>query len=221
MADSDLDDLDDLINDVGAMLSDAKPSKGNAKAKAMDKKPNPGPAKGKKPSLVSAEDLDDLLGELQSPLDDDAMALRPPPAADTGGSSKSWAEQQASSSAPAGGAARSASSTREKCSPLCLAGCDTRMGLSTKSSKKACDNLRCLKCDFKVAWFDNYVWDESVDYLFFRNGCTEFDKLKSKLNKRKGHRSYCCQCLSAATGESVEIKKIAELHRKWACGKHR
>ena len=39
MADSDLDDLDDLINDVGAMLSDAKPSKGNAKAKAMDKKP--------------------------------------------------------------------------------------------------------------------------------------------------------------------------------------
>ena len=30
-------------------------------------------------------------------------------------------------------------------------------------------NLRCARCDFKVLRFQDQRWDESADYMFFRN----------------------------------------------------
>ncbi|KAM4028872.1 cilia- and flagella-associated protein 418 isoform 2-T2 [Anomaloglossus baeobatrachus] len=35
-------------------------------------------------------------------------------------------------------------------------------------NKKACDQLRCTSCDFNIVTFDDYKWDASCDYLFFR-----------------------------------------------------
>ena len=51
---------------------------------------------------------------------------------------------------------------------------------------RACDNLRCTDCDFKVATFDNYSWDTTTDYLFLRNNAPDFYKLKAKLCPKKG-----------------------------------
>ncbi|RMC15139.1 hypothetical protein DUI87_07321 [Hirundo rustica rustica] len=34
--------------------------------------------------------------------------------------------------------------------------------------KRTCDQLRCTACDFRVSLFNDYVWDQSCDYLFFR-----------------------------------------------------
>lgn len=51
---------------------------------------------------------------------------------------------------------------------------------------RSCDTLRCTSCDFKVASFDDFDWESSTDYLFLRNNAPDFDRLKSKLTRKKG-----------------------------------
>jgi len=46
--------------------------------------------------------------------------------------------------------------------------------------------MRCTSCDFKVASFDDFEWDRSTDYLFLRNNAPDFERLKSKLNRKRG-----------------------------------
>lgn len=36
------------------------------------------------------------------------------------------------------------------------------------SLTRTCDQLRCTACDFRVSLFNDYIWDQSCDYLFFR-----------------------------------------------------
>ena len=52
---------------------------------------------------------------------------------------------------------------------------------------RVCDKLRCTSCDFNVVILNDYEWHEDCDYLFFRNNIPDFDKLKSKLSRKRGN----------------------------------
>lgn len=41
------------------------------------------------------------------------------------------------------------------------------------SLNRSCDHLRCTACDFWVVSYDDYMWDKSCDYLFFRYASKE------------------------------------------------
>ncbi|PKU35730.1 hypothetical protein llap_13966 [Limosa lapponica baueri] len=49
-----------------------------------------------------------------------------------------------------------------------LGGSSSPCGIGTNISKRTCDQLRCTACDFRVSLFNDYIWDQSCDYLFFR-----------------------------------------------------
>ena len=53
-------------------------------------------------------------------------------------------------------------------------------------SCRACDRLHCTSCDNKVVTFDDFKWDDSLGYLFFRNNYPDFDRLKPSLKPRRG-----------------------------------
>ncbi|XP_028011875.2 cilia- and flagella-associated protein 418 isoform X3 [Eptesicus fuscus] len=56
----------------------------------------------------------------------------------------------------------------KSCSPVYLGGSTTPCGIGTATSQRSCDHLRCTACDFWVVSYDDYMWDKSCDYLFFR-----------------------------------------------------
>ncbi|XP_008981183.1 cilia- and flagella-associated protein 418 isoform X1 [Callithrix jacchus] len=56
----------------------------------------------------------------------------------------------------------------KSCSPVYLGGSSIPCGIGTSISWRACDHLRCIACDFLVVSYDDYMWDKSCDYLFFR-----------------------------------------------------
>ncbi|XP_030880071.1 protein C8orf37 homolog [Leptonychotes weddellii] len=85
-------------------------------------------------------------------------------------------------------------------------------------SQKACDHLRCIACDFWVVSYDDYMWDKSCDYLFFRNNMPEFHKLRTKLVKKKGTRAYACQCSWRTIEDLTDLQTDHQL--RWVCGKH-
>ncbi|XP_029447609.1 protein C8orf37 homolog isoform X4 [Rhinatrema bivittatum] len=60
----------------------------------------------------------------------------------------------------------------KKCCPVYLGGSKAPHGIGTNLSQRTCDHLRCTACDFSVAIHDDYQWDISCDYLFFRYGIT-------------------------------------------------
>lgn len=51
---------------------------------------------------------------------------------------------------------------------------------------RSCDKLRCTNCDFKIVSFNDNVWKDSVDILFFRNYIFDESKLKAVLNRKPG-----------------------------------
>uniref|UniRef100_A0A8C0TJM2 Cilia- and flagella-associated protein 418 n=1 Tax=Canis lupus familiaris TaxID=9615 RepID=A0A8C0TJM2_CANLF len=62
----------------------------------------------------------------------------------------------------------STQSLGKSCSPVYLGGSTAPCGIGTNTSQRACDRLRCVACDFRVVSYDDYMWDHSCDYLFFR-----------------------------------------------------
>ena len=105
----------------------------------------------------------------------------------------------------------------KRCFPVCLGGSSVVMGLSTSVNKKACDQLRCTSCDFRVCTFDNYIWSKDTDYLFLRNNVPDFKKLSAKLKSKKGFRAYCCQCQWRNISDLMELR---DPNLSWVCGKH-
>ncbi|KAF3822629.1 hypothetical protein GH733_008003, partial [Mirounga leonina] len=79
----------------------------------------------------------------------------------------------------------------------------------------ACDHLRCIACDFWVVSYDDYMWDKSCDYLFFRNNMPEFHKLRTKLVKKKGTRAYACQCSWRTIEDLTDLQTDHQL--RWVC----
>ncbi|XP_045717137.1 cilia- and flagella-associated protein 418 isoform X1 [Phyllostomus hastatus] len=106
----------------------------------------------------------------------------------------------------------------KSCSPVYLGGSTAPCGIGTRTSQRACDHLRCTACDFRVESYDNYMWDQSCDYMFFRNNMPEFHKLKTKLVKKKGSRAYACQCSWRTVEELTDLQADHQL--RWVCGKH-
>ncbi|XP_030718791.1 cilia- and flagella-associated protein 418 isoform X3 [Globicephala melas] len=106
----------------------------------------------------------------------------------------------------------------KSCSPVYLGGSAVPCGVGTNTSQRACDHLRCIACDFWVVSCDDYGWDKSCDYLFFRNNMPEFHKLKTKLVKKKGTRAYACQCSWRTIEELTDLQ--TDHHLRWVCGKH-
>ncbi|KAM3840820.1 cilia- and flagella-associated protein 418 isoform 2-T2 [Vipera latastei] len=84
--------------------------------------------------------------------------------------------------------------------------------------KKTCDQLRCTACDFRVLHYNDYQWDKSCDYLFFRNNMPEFSKLKTKMLMKKGSRAYACQCTWRSIDELTDLTMDRQL--RWVCSKH-
>uniref|UniRef100_A0A8C9ERK1 Cilia- and flagella-associated protein 418 n=1 Tax=Pavo cristatus TaxID=9049 RepID=A0A8C9ERK1_PAVCR len=107
---------------------------------------------------------------------------------------------------------------RKRCCPVYLGGSSSPNGIGTNISKRTCDQLRCTACDFRVSLFNDYIWDQSCDYLFFRNNMPELSKLRAKMIKKKGSRAYACQCSWRSIGELTDLQADQQL--RWVCGKH-
>ncbi|KAI7806987.1 putative protein C8orf37-like protein, partial [Triplophysa rosa] len=106
-----------------------------------------------------------------------------------------------------------------QCCPVFLGGSSVQHGVGTSVSQRACNQLRCTSCDFRVAMFDDHEWDPSCDYLFLRNNMPDYHKLRAKLKRRKGGRAYACQC-SWHTAHALSDLR-AQDRLKWVCGKHK
>ncbi|XP_007532273.1 cilia- and flagella-associated protein 418 [Erinaceus europaeus] len=106
----------------------------------------------------------------------------------------------------------------KSCSPVYLGGTTAPCGVGTNTTQRVCNNLRCIACDFLVVTYDDYIWDKSCDYLFFRNNMPESRKLKTKLMKQKGARAYACQCSWRNIEEVTPLQSDRQL--RWVCGKH-
>ncbi|KFO86038.1 Protein C8orf37, partial [Buceros rhinoceros silvestris] len=104
------------------------------------------------------------------------------------------------------------------CCPVYLGGSASPYGVGTNISKRTCDQLRCTACDFHVSHFNDYIWDQSCDYLFFRNNMPELSKLRAKMIKKKGARAYACQCSWRSIDELTDLQTDQQL--RWVCGKH-
>nr|XP_005499549.3 protein C8orf37 homolog isoform X2 [Columba livia] len=107
---------------------------------------------------------------------------------------------------------------RKRCCPVYLGGSSSPYGIGTNISKRTCDQLRCTACDFRVSLFNDYIWDQSCDYLFFRNNMPELSKLRAKMIKKKGARAYACQCSWRSINELTDLQTDQQL--RWVCGKH-
>nr|XP_013027789.1 cilia- and flagella-associated protein 418 isoform X2 [Anser cygnoides] len=107
---------------------------------------------------------------------------------------------------------------RRRCCPVYLGGSSSPNGIGTNISKRTCDQLRCTACDFRVSLFNDYIWDQSCDYLFFRNNMPELSKLRAKMIKKKGSRAYACQCSWRSIDELTDLQTDQQL--RWVCGKH-
>ena len=76
-----------------------------------------------------------------------------------------------------------------------LGGSECSLGSTPSKFRKIVnDQLLCLKCMCEVVRFADYKWDDTVDYMFFRNFWPEPERLSPKMQKRHGYAAYCCQC---------------------------
>ncbi|KAL7984169.1 hypothetical protein Chor_002739 [Crotalus horridus] len=105
-----------------------------------------------------------------------------------------------------------------RCCPVYLGGSTAPYGIGTNISQRTCDQLRCTACDFRVLHYNDYQWDKSCDYLFFRNNMPEFSKLKTKMLLKKGSRAYACQCTWRSIDELTDLTMDRQL--RWVCSKH-
>ena len=103
-------------------------------------------------------------------------------------------------------------------------------GRKTSSfTRYACDNLRCIKCNFKVHCFLNNSWKDSVDYMFLRNTVPNEQKLSLMLVHDTtttiidtNNCAYCCQCTSITIKENneIELNPTNSTGPQWVCAGH-
>jgi len=101
---------------------------------------------------------------------------------------------------------------------------------------RACDNLRCSSCNFKVLLFKNSRWNDGdgggsggrnkaiVDYMFFRNNMPNVQKLDAGIisGRSVGSCAYCCQCSWVTVAEEeIEVNQVQEGHVGEGGGKTR
>uniref|UniRef100_A0A7M4E2P6 Cilia- and flagella-associated protein 418 n=1 Tax=Crocodylus porosus TaxID=8502 RepID=A0A7M4E2P6_CROPO len=106
----------------------------------------------------SEEDIDDIINDI---FDESSFAKKPV---------KLKSKSTSSTSETNSGSVQACG---KRCCPVYLGGSTALYGIGTNISKRTCDQLRCTACDFRVAHYDDYLWDKSCDYLFFRSHCRE------------------------------------------------
>ncbi|XP_028837291.1 cilia- and flagella-associated protein 418 isoform X2 [Denticeps clupeoides] len=186
------DDLDDLLDEVEAKFCRTAPKGDRMSAQSGDRRTKDGVTSCRRPEK---DDLDDLLEDI---LDDDDSSM---PQAIRTGPKLSVAQ-----------------SSKRKCCPVFLGGSAIGHGIGTSNSQRACNQLRCTSCDFRIVTFDDLEWDPSCDYLFFRNNMPDCDKLRGKLKYKRGARAYACQCSWHSAFSLMDLRDQQQL--KWVCGKH-
>eukprot|EP00290_Baffinella_frigidus_P009143 CAMPEP_0180138860 /NCGR_PEP_ID=MMETSP0986-20121125/13163_1 /TAXON_ID=697907 /ORGANISM="non described non described, Strain CCMP2293" /LENGTH=204 /DNA_ID=CAMNT_0022080801 /DNA_START=67 /DNA_END=681 /DNA_ORIENTATION=+ len=103
-----------------------------------------------------------------------------------------------------------------KCFPVCVGGSRDEQGASPG---RACNTLRCTKCDFSVIRFADVAWDAECDYMFFRNFYPDAAKLNARMKKAPGSASYACQCSWVTATEIESLKTTPEM--RWVCSGHK
>lgn len=76
---------------------------------------------------------------------------------------------------------------------------------------RACDNLRCTSCDFRVIFFQDASWHPKSDYLFFRNNVPNLTRLRANLVKKKGKYYLTDDTKSSFAMCSVCLLSLMEL----------
>eukprot|EP00602_Paraphysomonas_sp_CaronLab_P002097 CAMPEP_0185026510 /NCGR_PEP_ID=MMETSP1103-20130426/10821_1 /TAXON_ID=36769 /ORGANISM="Paraphysomonas bandaiensis, Strain Caron Lab Isolate" /LENGTH=358 /DNA_ID=CAMNT_0027560119 /DNA_START=187 /DNA_END=1263 /DNA_ORIENTATION=+ len=118
-------------------------------------------------------------------------------------------------------ASSSATGTKTRCSRVVVAGTSITRGAKTSAfSKVACDNLRCLQCNFEVMQFPERGWDVGVDYMFFRNNVPNAQKLSSQLRVQSQSIAYCCQCSWLSAECEVVLSPGTPNQPQWVCAGH-
>ncbi|XP_072169601.1 cilia- and flagella-associated protein 418-like [Diadema setosum] len=199
------DDIDDLLNEVETKFCVKSPSKSSTASKTS----GTGHPKNKATTARSAKSKEK--DELDSIIDDIIAAPDPPESV----RQKPSALASSSSSRPS---AVNGVSSERKCFPVFLGGSSMTLGVASTVVQKACDQLRCTSCDFRIVCYDDLEWDASCNYLFLRNNVPDLQKLRAKLKKRKGCRAYACQCSWRSVKAQMDLSEDHEL--KWVCGKH-
>ncbi|XP_040899365.1 protein C8orf37 homolog [Toxotes jaculatrix] len=205
----DADDLDDLLDEVEEKfcrnVSVASSVRGESSEAGKRGKTTDGQRKhsATKPPVSSiTEDIDALLEELL--------------VEDHGNSPQVKSEQF--SKGPQAEKKPLSQSGGRKCCPVFVGGSSVTNGVGTVTSKRSCDQLRCVSCDFRVLMFDDCEWDSSCDYLFLRNNMPDRQKLRARLKKRRGFRAYACQCSWFSSSEPTDLRDQPGI--RWVCGKH-
>ncbi|XP_026172464.1 cilia- and flagella-associated protein 418 isoform X2 [Mastacembelus armatus] len=191
------DDLDRLLDEVEEKFCRGVSVAAPARGKDDGQKQNRFSTKSGQNSSSAADDIDAFLEEL---LEDDAPELK----TETKG-------PQVEKKLPCHTGGR-------RCFPVFVGGSFMTNGVGTATSKRSCDQLRCISCDFRVLMFDDCEWDSSCDYLFFRNNVPDRQKLRAKLKRSRGVRAYACQCSWFSCSEPTDLQDQAQL--RWVCGKH-
>lgn len=204
------DDLDELLDEVERKFCSKVSVSSLGRGGTSDGKKHENKAKDKetkgstKCKLSGNSDGDDLDAFLDKLLEEDCDDFTPTKTSPRGAA----VEKKPSSLSGA-----------KKCCLVFIGGSSVPNGIGTATSKRSCDQLRCTSCDFRVLTFDDSEWDSSCDYLFFRNNMPEQEKLESKLKRRRGSRSYSCQCSWISVCELTELTLTPQL--RWVCaGKH-
>ncbi|MPC17373.1 Protein C8orf37 [Portunus trituberculatus] len=83
---------------------------------------------------------------------------------------------------------------------------------------RACDRLRCLKCDMTVVTMDGFCWSSTIDYFFLRNNYPDLARLCARLEPQRVARAYACQCQHLSLTEPSSLAHLDGL--KWVCGGH-
>lgn len=116
----------------------------------------------------------------------------------------------------------SAQLPRLKCLTLFIGGSSLQRGRqgSQPTGVRCCDQVRCTKCDFRVATFPNQAWSPDVDYMFFRNNYPTEAKLAQQLRPAQGDGAwaYACQCSWTTVIAAQQIDFSSDL--RWVCGGH-
>uniref|UniRef100_A0AAQ5ZE21 Cilia- and flagella-associated protein 418 n=1 Tax=Amphiprion ocellaris TaxID=80972 RepID=A0AAQ5ZE21_AMPOC len=201
MADDDLDELLDEVEkkfcrDVSVACSARVDPSGSGKyGRDKDGQRKHSVPKPKQPISSVSEDIDALLEELREEDPRPKTELCPK-------------GSQVEKKLPPQSAGR-------KCCPVYVGGSSVTNGVGTATSKRSCDQLRCISCDFKVLMFDDCEWDPSCDYLFLSRKNRTMGLLKRRRKTRKTTAGVAerwalwevCSCCHQSVRKKTEDRK--------------
>ncbi|XP_076033922.1 cilia- and flagella-associated protein 418-like [Oratosquilla oratoria] len=107
--------------------------------------------------------------------------------------------------------------TSKKCSVVVLAGTGTETGMASAATIRACDRLRCISCDFDVVAFGGFAWIAGTDYLFLRNHMPDRRHLQKRLEASRSSRAYACQCQHRSVSA---VSTVTASNVQWVCCGH-